>query len=288
MAIAGVGAQVRRHGLSRRDGIIKSIAVHIRPAGGLDGNTLAARRLRRIHHRPWSGGPQSRRSVEHDRLLPRSVSSIKGARPANESHCLHHRRPGHQPRRPRPPGPTATSRSRRTLAGLRVIALHTGGGTGSDTDDQGAALVIKRTRSERDDWSPTRSYSSAASKPRGPVTAPGPEVGQGGASRRSHEGLEALYAQVGSGVIVGAKVGQSFRVPYGFAFTLPPGLHGSRTPQILRRAPHRARPSTPLNRSRAARPRQAAAVTTRRRWRWAAIMWWCRLRAGVGTRVRSC
>jgi uncharacterized iron-regulated membrane protein len=105
--------------------------------------------------------PQSRRSVEHDRLLPRSLSSTKVTRPANESHRSTTANQGISPRRPRPPGPyrhvAVQADARQTAAGLRVIALHTEAGTGSDTDGQTAALVIARTRSERDDWSPTRS-----------------------------------------------------------------------------------------------------------------------------------
>jgi hypothetical protein len=41
--------------------------------------------------------------------------------------------------------------ARQTAAGLRVIALHDEAGTASGTDDQGAELVIERTRSELDD-----------------------------------------------------------------------------------------------------------------------------------------
>jgi hypothetical protein len=41
--------------------------------------------------------------------------------------------------------------ARQTAAGLRVIALHDEAGTGGDADDQGAELVLRRTRSELDE-----------------------------------------------------------------------------------------------------------------------------------------
>jgi hypothetical protein len=49
--------------------------------------------------------------------------------------------------------------------------------------------------------------------------------------------VRGLPAQVGSGANMREKFGESLSVPQAFAFALPPGLHESRTPQVLRRAP---------------------------------------------------
>jgi hypothetical protein len=175
MAIATPAPKYADTGSSKRDGIINSTAIHICPAGKLDGTRrrLGASAGFSTAHGPRA--PQSRRSVEHDQLLPRSLSSTKVTMPANGSHRSTTADHGISPRRPRPPGPychlAVQADVRQTAAGLRVIALHTEAGTGSDTDDQGAALVIERTRSDRDNWSPTRSWSSTASMPRKPLTA---------------------------------------------------------------------------------------------------------------------
>jgi hypothetical protein len=133
-----------------------SMAIHIRPAGKLDGNKWRLRASARSSTARGPAAPQSRRSVEQDRLLPRSLSSVTVTRPANESHRSTTADQGIRPRRPRPPGPYRHP-AVQADARLRVIALQTDAFTGSDTDHQGAALVIERTRSERDDWSPTRS-----------------------------------------------------------------------------------------------------------------------------------
>jgi hypothetical protein len=53
-----------------------SMAIHIRPAGKLDGNTLEATRLRPIQHRPWSGGP-SEPPIGRARPVAPSVALVR-------------------------------------------------------------------------------------------------------------------------------------------------------------------------------------------------------------------